>query len=141
MDKAWIEILARMNFYEFLLEVQCANNFAHCTEPQRALESFRTDFIDRVKYRSYVRGEIDDEALAIQARMAEIAEQFFDKASERMNGIIPFVEASRENNTGLHQQLEQAAEQLATRITNGMTDEEVRSFISSVLQPVDSKQG
>ncbi|GEM_PF-5159495 len=95
MDKNIVEIFARMNFYEFLLEIQHANMFAYCDDPNSALEKFRTDLIDRIKYKSYVRGNADEDTLLIQERMVEIAENFFNKVGDRTNDIAKQIAASK----------------------------------------------
>lgn len=153
MDKALVEIAARLSFYELLLEIQFANTFAYCPEPEAALESFKTDLIDRMRYKAYVRGDVDDDddsGLMIQARGIELAEHFMEKVSDRSKGIAAQIKEtaaaageskeSKTNQSELLQRVNLAAEEIATKITNNMTDEEVRDFISRALQPVDEKR-
>ena len=89
MDETLIELSARMSFHEFLLEVHHANFFGHSTDPDAELAAFRNTAIERIRYRSTPVGSDDTAAaMAVQDRLVEIAERYFDRVAERMQDVV-----------------------------------------------------
>lgn len=77
------EIYARLNFYEFLLEIFHANLFRGMPNPEAELDHFGKELLDRIQ-RGYPQGSpspLDDQMIA---RMREIADHFLYKVSRRM---------------------------------------------------------
>ena len=84
IDKHLLEIYSRLSLYEFLLEIHHANLFRNMLGGDVAFEKFRADVLDRIEHRSYVLGAPSEMDVPMELRVAELADNFFEKVARRM---------------------------------------------------------
>lgn len=83
MDEQSLDIYARLNLYEFLLEIMYANVFRDTPNPDAQFEQFQLDLLHRLNRRVFPPPDIATGG-ALHDHCVEVAENFCRKVARRM---------------------------------------------------------
>lgn len=89
MDKMLIDLQARLNLHEALLEVIEANLLASTADPKSVSENVKKNFLQLLKFDTTVSGDLDAEsAFELQSRTVAYAERYFARLETRLAHLL-----------------------------------------------------
>lgn len=83
MNDAEIELIARLNLHELLLELVCANGAMTAANPSENWQAFSAGIIEKTRLKATAQNDAADSML-VHTRLIAMTERFCERVAERV---------------------------------------------------------